>query len=785
MKYSFFSLPVIKKNPIWIFFFIILIFFLNKPAYPQFETAESYFNRAAAAYLLGEASTKTFFGDINEELEFFVMFNEKVATFIPYYNGMQLISSEWYTFEAPPEISIVDVTQKSDAPRYFFILLSNGEVILFYIKNAGVRPEYEVMYAGLITSEIQFAFYKKIIGDALYVIGNSTVYVSRDTARTWNIDSTGLGQYNYVNDIAEDSLHYVYAATNNGLYKQHPDSNQWHKIESFPGSGCYSIFYDRQGKLYAADFYNVYVSNDDAESWTNLPELTDFSGILSMGDDSYGNLYVITYGGAYRLDNSTNSWINISIGINSLSYLNNPGGYMISNIQGDSILYAATKFGNFQSDDFGDNWTSMPNEFQFNPNRFYSLARVNNYHFISTNLGLFRIADGDTVFTKVFPSGEYYFPNLVVQTDGDGNLYIIAPPDKGGFSTILKSSGNGNTWSLDTLGLLKNNINISSNDNFLIDKNGNQFLFNFGKNLSYFRTNDTEWRIDTTGLNLNYSWDFIQRHLSNGTTAYCLKNEFLFPGNKLSIYKRNLPDENWDIDSSGLSNYQIQDIIMDNSGNLYVFAAGQNSLLLFKKAGNQLIEIQLPQFPLVPDLFFKNYFAFDSQDNLWLSFVDGANQFYQPRGLYFTKDDGQNWTYAGMDSIGINKLVAIEDTVYALSFIDGLFSFWADLFTSIEEEPISNQIPVDFKLSQNYPNPFNPTTKIKYAIPFTMSQNPVPVKLKIYNIMGQEIATLVNEIKSPGEYEVEFNAKGLSSGIYFYKIEAGKFIDVKKMMILK
>ncbi len=107
------------------------------------------------------------------------------------------------------------------------------------------------------------------------------------------------------------------------------------------------------------------------------------------------------------------------------------------------------------------------------------------------------------------------------------------------------------------------------------------------------------------------------------------------------------------------------------------------------------------------------------------------------------------------------------------------------LVTDIQDDEYSIAQIKDYSLSQNYPNPFNPTTKIKYTIPIVGNQNPVSVKLKIYNIMGQEIATLVNEIKSPGEYEVEFNGKGLSSGIYFYKLEAGSFVSVKKMILLK
>lgn len=90
------------------------------------------------------------------------------------------------------------------------------------------------------------------------------------------------------------------------------------------------------------------------------------------------------------------------------------------------------------------------------------------------------------------------------------------------------------------------------------------------------------------------------------------------------------------------------------------------------------------------------------------------------------------------------------------------------------------QIPSDFVLSQNYPNPFNPSTKIGY----NLSTNSF-VTLKVYDILGREIETLVNEEKSIGNYEVEFNASNLPSGTYFYRIAAGDFIETKKMILVK
>jgi hypothetical protein len=98
-------------------------------------------------------------------------------------------------------------------------------------------------------------------------------------------------------------------------------------------------------------------------------------------------------------------------------------------------------------------------------------------------------------------------------------------------------------------------------------------------------------------------------------------------------------------------------------------------------------------------------------------------------------------------------------------------------FTGVKE---TGEVPLTYALYQNYPNPFNPVTTIKYSIP-----NSERVVLKVYNILGQEVATLVNEEQRAGVYELKFDASNLASGVYFYKLQAGKFIDVKKMMLVK
>lgn len=94
--------------------------------------------------------------------------------------------------------------------------------------------------------------------------------------------------------------------------------------------------------------------------------------------------------------------------------------------------------------------------------------------------------------------------------------------------------------------------------------------------------------------------------------------------------------------------------------------------------------------------------------------------------------------------------------------------------------PVSGEVPSDYKLSQNYPNPFNPSTNIQFAVPVNGL-----VKLTVYDALGREISTLVNEVKAAGTYNVDFNASALNSGVYFYTIESGSFRDTKKMLLVK
>lgn len=171
-----------------------------------------------------------------------------------------------------------------------------------------------------------------------------------------------------------------------------------------------------------------------------------------------------------------------------------------------------------------------------------------------------------------------------------------------------------------------------------------------------------------------------------------------------------------------------------------------------------------------------------SADPYIFSFVKVGNTLFAATNnwVYKTTNDGMNWVltnFSGQVFQDVNKLVYYNNRIYAAAST-GIWYNTDDIVTGIENP--AGEIPVEYKLSQNYPNPFNPATKIEYQIPKESS-----VVLKVYDFMGREVQTLVNESKSAGRYSVNFNASQLSSGVYFYKLETESFSSTKKMTVVK
>lgn len=178
----------------------------------------------------------------------------------------------------------------------------------------------------------------------------------------------------------------------------------------------------------------------------------------------------------------------------------------------------------------------------------------------------------------------------------------------------------------------------------------------------------------------------------------------------------------------------------------------------------------------------------------WITATETNNMgFSIERTVISREERNLNWKMIGFVN---GNGTTTETKLYSFSDIDlksGNYQYrlkqidFDGSYTYSNTIEVEIEIPKNFTLSQNYPNPFNPVTIINYSIPSVISAEGknLNVSLKVYDVLGNEIATLVNENKSAGEYAVEFNAEKISSGVYFYELKSGSFIQTKKMILLQ
>ncbi len=383
-----------------------------------------------------------------------------------------------------------------------------------------------------------------------------------------------------------------------------------------------------------------------------------------------------------------------------------------------------------------------------------------------------------------------------IQCFANNGLSILAGTDGG----LVRSTDNGVTWSNTGGGLPYSNVRtLLKIDSYPFDilagmvSGRISMSANFGDNFTAFPA-ESEQLPFLADIN-----SILEKSNSSNFLVGTERGVYVLP--------QYYPLDTWIPRNTGLPSPETKvRALIENNGEVF---AGTNSGV-FQLNGSSWDEKNF-------GLSNTNVMALKSIDTFLIA---GTSQ-GSAGGVYISSDNGANWTLSlnepwvtSILTIGSNIFVGSigngvwRSTNYGNTWIqinDGLSSgaynvlslgaddqylFAGTVSSSIWRRPLTQIVteiseetslqPSEFNLEQNYPNPFNPSTKISWQSPTGTHQT-----LKVYDVLGNEVATLVNEEKPAGSYEVEFNASQLSSGVYFYKLTAGSFTDTKKMILLR
>ncbi|MFA7420099.1 MAG: T9SS type A sorting domain-containing protein, partial [Melioribacteraceae bacterium] len=641
------------------------------------------------------------------------------------------------------------------------------------------------------------------------------LYISKNKGVNWESFNNGIETWT-IDDLVMDNENRIFILTskleNNvwyyGIYRTEDMGKNWTKITKGIGDQpIYHIYVNKKGTLYVDNFgwlpsNEIYKSTDHGDSWKQLIGKSIVTNMI-FGDND--EIYFGTFDGTTgncNIQKSTDdgtSWSTIII----------PDGLTIRQIaltKSEKLITCNYPSGIDISFDDGATWNQSNSGLPliiFDSNLCKALLTnpKNNEVFFVYDLGVYQSED-DGVSWKPINNGMKGLVFDYLTSDYQNNFYL------GGVGRLFFSSNSGISWEEKTQKLSDNSTRSAPTNIFVLPKNKLLLLDQF----IYASTDHGDNWHKTGYLDANNEDNFIGAYArSNGKVivwkynGWCNYSED--NGNTWSFLIFYLPN------SSGMS-----DVKFDSKNNFYTLNPGWSKGFYFSSDnGNSWTDIST-QFPSGCP---PQYFDLDSNDNLYgLWYISTDYPHYE---MHYSEDNGKTWVKVG-DNINVNyireffildngnifvgtgeglirknkdsnswvklsndaieKLILTKDNrLAALSLND-----YKEFSLSIANNPITtvdkvnNSIPSDFSLGQNYPNPFNPETNIKYQLP-----NYSHISMKIFDILGREITTLIDENKQPGVYSLIINANNLhlSSGIYFYQMRAGNFTKTIKMIYLK
>jgi hypothetical protein len=374
----------------------------------------------------------------------------------------------------------------------------------------------------------------------------------------------------------------------------------------------------------------------------------------------------------------------------------------------------------------------------------------------------------------------------------------------GDYINCFVKSGN-KIWGGGGTGSAKGHIFFSTNDGIswsLADSSG---VFGGVKSIVISESNlliGTDRRGTYLSTNNGYSWSpaGLSSHIVY-SLAILGSNIFAGAGdayfNKNYIFRTSNYGTNWDTIYNSNSN-AINCLTI--SGSKIFAGTGNGDILYSTNNGNNWITINGFTVSSINTILIQgaNIYIGTYGDGLWYSSDNGINWNYKglinrniralsfygsilfagtlDGGFYLSTNNGTNWVNDGV--FQINAMVLSNNYVIIAPYSGTLYKRHLQDFINIKN--ISLIIPNKFELYQNYPNPFNPITKIQFNVSKTSD-----IILKVFDLTGKEISTLINEKLNPGTYETQWNANEYSSGIYFYRLETGDYRETKRMILIK
>jgi len=526
-----------------------------------------------------------------------------------------------------------------------------------------------------------------------------------------------------------------------GIFRSSNNGDTWSAVNfGLPFLDCNNINVVNNGILFTVldDYSNhLFRSTDNGESWNQVGNGLENQPVLSVDADSAGNLFAATSeGGVFKSSDLGENWLSLNYGI----------GYTLARtikVDKNSTIYLGTNGeGVMKSEDSGGSWN------QTNTGILNSSVR----DFALTNMGILYAATSGGVFSTS-DLGNQWKPLLEGLEDRE--IRSIASNSTG---KIFAGSWYDGLYILDENNIWNNVIDLAGKSirTISIDENDWVYAGSYGISGSgIFRSTDD-----------GESWIQVNSELHT-LKIHTLGNGLLFASSSSGLYKSTDYGQSWSY--CGFSDLGINGITSDSLQNIFVLTGSSQGAFMSTDLGATWNSIGMGGSGLHSISYSREGYIYVGTD--W--------------GVYRTNDLGVNWELLldGMSNYYASALISNLGYKVFVGTLGGGVCVGPDSLTSVIVD--KNNPPNFFNLSQNYPNPFNPNTVISWQSTVGSHQT-----LKIYDVLGNEVVTLVDEYKPAGKYEVEFSAKGgdaynLPSGVYFYQLQSGYFISTKSMVLIK